>query len=325
MKSADGTVLSKRLQFVRVAPSGEASFAGWAPHLDLEPLAAADRPLLDALLAEPWIGADQEQRALSLAAATLVPQHLEEVAGRRVAHVDKTLAAVNERLTKEIAHWTDRWMKLREDQEGGKDVRLNLENVRRTVLDLEGRLERRKRELQAMRHVASATPIALGGALVVPAGRLARLRAAHGGAPSPPPPVADAAVRARTERLAMEAVRRVEEAAGCRVVDVSADKCGWDLSSYPPEVGGKLPEARHIEVKGRLKGGDTITVTRNEILYALNQADRFILALVLVDDQTDAVDGPYYLRQPFDSEPSWGVSSWSLEIKALLERAEKVR
>ncbi len=38
---------------------------------------------------------------------------------------------------------------------------------------------------------------------------------------------------------------------------------------------GKLPETRHIEVKGRVKGAGTITVTRNEMLYALNQADKF--------------------------------------------------
>ena len=43
VKSGDGQVLSKRLQFVRVNPDGSASFAGWAPHLDLEPLAEAER------------------------------------------------------------------------------------------------------------------------------------------------------------------------------------------------------------------------------------------------------------------------------------------
>ena len=324
IKSGDGVVLSKRLQFVRVAPNGAATFAGWAPHLDLTALAPSDRPLLSALLREAWINTDQEQRALALAASTLVPQHYDEVAHRRIAHVDKTLAAVNERLTKEIDHWSDRWMKLREDQEAGKDVRLNLENVRRTVLDLEGRLDARKRELQAMRHISSATPVALGGALVVPAGLLARLRGASGMADSTPVPAVDPAVKKRTELLAMGAVRRVEEARGCKVVDVAAEKCGWDLTSYPPAVDGRLPEARHIEVKGRLRGADTITVTRNEILYALNQADKFILAIVFVDEHSDAVEGPYYLRNPFDAEPGWGVSSWNIEIKALLERAERV-
>ena len=115
MKSGDGAVLSKRLQFVRVNPDGSAAFAGWAPHLDLEPLAAADRAAARGRLAAPWIRTDQEQRAVALAAATLVPEHFKEVADRRIAHVDKTLAAVHERLTKEIAFWTDRWIKLKDD------------------------------------------------------------------------------------------------------------------------------------------------------------------------------------------------------------------
>src|SRR6266567_5441669 len=229
IKSGGGQVLSNRLHFVRVTPDGTASFAGWAPHLDLEVLVPAERALLKDVLTAPWIRTDQEQRALALAAATLVPEHFQEVAGRRVAHVDKTLAAVHERLTKEIGFWSDRWLRLKEDQEAGKDVRLNLENARRTVSDLEGRLENRKKELQSMRHVTSATPVALGGALVVPQGLLRRLRGelpdADGNAFS-----ADAAARKRIELLAMDAVRRFEEARGCRVVDVSAQKCGWDLT-----------------------------------------------------------------------------------------------
>ena len=328
IKSGDGQVLSKRLQFVRVAPDGSASFAGWAPHLDLEPLAPADRPLLGELLTAPWIRADQEQRALALAAATLVPEHYAEVAARRIAHVDKTLVAVHERLSKEINFWSDRWLKLKDDQGAGKDVRLNLENARRTVADLEGRLDNRKRELMTMRHVTSATPVALGGALVAPAGLLRRLR---GEAPAEDAATfsADAAARARIERLAMDAVRRVEQAHGCTVVDVSAQKCGWDITSWKDgrkkDEGGRmnlLPDVRHIEVKGRAKGASTVTITRNEMLYALNQAEKFLLAIVLVGDD-DSVDGPYYLRNPFDAEPGWGVASVNYDLGALLARARQ--
>jgi SNF2 family DNA or RNA helicase len=318
IKSGDGQTLSKRLQFVRVAPDGAATFAGWAPHLDLEPLSPGDQDLLAQTLTAPWIKADQEQRALALAAATLVPEHFQEVSTRRVAHVDKTLAAVHERLTKEIAFLSDRWLKLKEDQEAGKDVRLNLENARRTVADLEGRLETRKKELMAQRHVASATPVALGGALVVPVGLLRRLRGEQP-AETAATFAADAAARARIERLAMAAVRRVEEGRGCCVVDVSAQKCGWDITSYPPAVEGKQPEARHIEVKGRVQGATTVTITRNEILYALNQADKFILAIVLVNED-DSVDGPWYLRNPFEQEPGWGVSSVNFDLSELLKR-----
>ncbi len=320
IKSGDGQVLSKRLQFVRVAPDGTAVFAGWAPHLDLEPLSSVDLGLLKDLMSAPWVRVDQEKRALALAAATLVPEHFQEVAGRRIAHVDKTLAAVHERLTKEIAFWSDRWIRLKEDQEAGKDVRLNLENARRTVADLEGRLENRKRELQSMRHVTSSTPVALGGALVIPAGLLRRLR---GESPAEAVPVfsADPIARARIERIAMDAVRRTEEARGCRVVDVSALKCGWDLTSHPPAVDGKQPEARHIEVKGRVQGAGTVTITRNEMLYACNQADKFVLAIVLVGED-NATDGPHYIRNPFDTEPGWGVASVNYDLGDLLQLAD---
>ncbi len=316
VKSGDGSVLSKRLQFVRVRPDGSATFAGWAPHLDLEPLDPADRPLLATLLKETWLGSGLDQRALELAAATLVPEHFKEVAERRVAHVEKTLHAVHERLTKEIDFWSDRFLKLQDDSAAGKDVRLNLENVRRTLGDLEHRLESRKKDLLAMRHVTSATPVVMSGALVVPAGLLRQQR----GESPPDAFTADAAARARIEKLAMDAVRRTEEAKGHTVVDVSAQKCGWDLTAYPPAADGKLPVARHIEVKGRVEGATTVTITRNEILYALNQAEKFVLALVLICE-SDAVEGPFYLRRPFTQEPEAGVASINFALADLLSRA----
>jgi superfamily II DNA or RNA helicase len=323
IKSGDSTVLSKRLQFVRVTPDGKATFAGWAPHLDYEPLPADDRPLLANLLTSDWIRADQEQRALALAATTLVPEHYGEVATRRIAHVDKTLAAVHERLTKEIAFWSDRWMRLKDDQEAGKDVRLNLDNIQRTINDLEGRLENRKKELQSMRHVTNGTPVVLGGALVVPIGLLRQLR----GEPAPDASTAtfsaDPEARSRIEMLAMNAVTRAEESRGCRVVDVSAQKCGWDITSYAPAVDGKLPESRHIEVKGRIQSATTVTVTKNEIFESWNQGVKYHLAIVLVGED-DSIDGPHYVPHPFKEEPGWGVSSVNFDLKALLARAQGI-
>jgi SNF2 family DNA or RNA helicase len=318
VKSGDGQVLSKRLQFVRVNPNESTSFAGWAPHLDLEPLADSERSLIKDVLDAPWIRADQEQRAVALAATSIVPEHFREVNDRRVAHVDKTLAAVHERLSREIEFWSDRWLKLKEDQEAGKDVRLNVENARRTVTDLEGRLENRKKELQSMRHVVNCTPIVLGGALVVPAGLMRRVRGEEESSSSFS---VDPIARSRIERIAMDAVRHAEESQGCHVVDVSADKCGWDLTSHPPAINHKQPEPRHIEVKGRVKGAATITVTRNEMLYAFNQGDKFVLAIVLVNED-DSHEGPYYVRHPFDREPGWGVSSINYNLSDLLQKAE---
>ena len=77
--------------------------------------------------------------------------------------------------------------------------------------------------------------------------------------------------------------------------------------------------SRHIEVKGRAKGSTTITVTRNEVLYGLNQHDKFVLAIVLVDG--DSVEGPFYVRKPFTQEPDWAVTSINLDLDQLLARS----
>lgn len=309
-------VVSRRLQFVEINPQGHAINAGWAPHLDLEPLDPADMAVIQDVLAAPWIARDLEQLALAHASQHLVPTHFDEVRQRREQTVDKTLAAVHERLVKEINFWSDRYIKLQDDLSAGKDVRLTLENVRRTIDDLTARRESRERELLAMRNVVSATPVVLGGALVIPAGLLMQRKGVsqEAGGWS-----ADAEARARIERIAMQAVMNAERSLGHEVIDVSPQKCGWDVTSIPQAIKGRIPPSRHIEVKGRAKGATTITVTRNEILYGLNQADKFILGIVLVDG--DDYEGPYYVRQPFQQEPDWAETSKNLDLGLLLERA----
>ncbi len=309
-------VASRRMQFVEIDAAGTTINAGWAPHLDLEPLDASDMALIHDVLASPWIAKDLEHAALAHAGSHLVPEHFDEVRSRREKSVDKTLNAVHERLVKEINFWSDRYIKLQDDLAAGKDVRLTLENVRRTIDDLTARRESREKELLAMRHVVSATPVVLGGALVIPAGLLMQRKgvpAEQGGWS------ADAAARARVEQMAMRAVMEAERALGHDVIDVSAQKCGWDVTSQPKPVDGRLTTSRHIEVKGRVKGQSTITVTRNEILYGLNQADKFILAIVLVDG--DRHEGPFYVRQPFTQEPDWATTSINLDLGQLLAKA----
>ena len=311
-------VVSRRMQFVEIDPQGNTINAGWAPHLDMESISKADLALIQDVFAAPWLnGTDAqnlEQVALAHASTHLVPEHFDEVRNRREKNVDKTLAAVHERLVKEINYWSDRYIKLQDDIAAGKDVRLTLENVRRTIDDLTARRESREKELLAMRHVISATPVVAGGALVIPAGLLAQRTGQPGW-------TADADARARVEWAAMNAVMAAERALGHEVIDVSAQKCGWDVTSLPRAIDGKLPPSRHIEVKGRVKGSSTVTVTRNEILYGLNQQDKFILAIVMVDGEQH--EGPFYVTKPFTQEPDWAVTSINLDLDQLLARAEQ--
>ena len=81
-----------------------------------------------------------------------------------------------------------------------------------------------------------------------------------------------------------------------------------------------FPDSRHIEVKGRIQGATTVTVTKNEIFESWNQGAKYHLAIVLVGEG-DAIDGPHYVPHPFKEEPGWGVSSVNFDLNALLERA----
>jgi len=78
---------------------------------------------------------------------------------------------------------------------------------------------------------------------------------------------------------------------------------------------------RFLEVKGRVTGADTVTVTKNEILMSLNRPDDFILALVaFLHGDTHRV---HYLRRPFQREPEFGVTSVNYAFAELLARAEE--
>ena len=311
--------ISRRMQFVTIDETGAVHNGGWAPHLDLEaftPENDNEKALLHSLLNTAWISHDLEQKALSFASQYLVPEHLHEVKNRRERHVEKTLNAVYERLSKEIQQADNQYQLWQSRLDTHKEARPNMENARRVVETLSARLTVRRQELEAMRTIVSLTPVVTGGALIIPAGLLAR--AAQHGVESF---CLDAQARSHVEQLAMQAVIEAEKALGNTVRDVSADKCGWDITSTPPLRDGKIPEARHIEVKGRVRGSATVTVTRNEVCYGLNQKDKFILALVFVDG--DSVDGPYYVRHPFEVEPDWHVTSVNLDVAKLMSRAER--
>lgn len=309
-------IASRRLQFVEIDAQGQAHHAGWAPHLDLQPMASEDQALISDVLQAPWIAGNLESMALQHASQHLVPAHYQEVKQRRTRQADKVLAAVHERLVKEINYWSDRYIKLTDDVAAGKQPRMQPEMARRRVDELTERLDQRKRELEAMKNVVSSTPVVIGGALVIPNGLLALRKGETANVP-------DAAARAHVERVAMNAVIAAEKAQGNEVKDVSAEKCGWDITSRPAaSADGSLHPDRHIEVKGRAKGQTTITVSRNEIIYALNQAEKFLLAVVIVDG--DSHEGPFYIRDPFTVEPDFGVASINYHLDDLLEKARPV-
>jgi hypothetical protein len=108
----------------------------------------------------------------------------------------------------------------------------------------------------------------------------------------------------------------IERALGFEPVDRERDKVGYDVESRVPGTG----RLRFIEVKGRAAGAETVTVTKNEILTSLNKPEDFILAIVELHD--DGTHRTRYLRQPFQREPDFGVTSVNYDLGELLARAE---
>jgi hypothetical protein len=305
-------VVSQRLQFVEVRADGRARDAGPAPYLDYRPIADEEQARVAEALQAAWLGADIEQRVLAYAVERIVPGHVAEVRERRLPEIDKVEHEVTKRLRTEIIYWDHRAQELKAQEAAGKQTRLSSVNAQARANDLAERLQRRLEELNREREISALPPAIRGGAIVVPIGLLRRR--AEPAAPARELAETTAEGRDAVERLAMEAVMAAERALGREPRDVSEQKLGYDIESRDAKAG-----LRFIEVKGRAEGANTVTVSRNEILTALNKPDAFILALVEVAN--GFAGEPRYVRRPFHKEPDFGATSVTYRLVELLASA----
>ncbi|KAB8142892.1 DUF3883 domain-containing protein [Chloroflexia bacterium SDU3-3] len=313
LPSGEQRTISKQMLYVELSADGTARSLHYAPYLDYRPL-RADEVTPDQVLDRPecaWITRELEQRALVHAVTQTVPEHLREVRDRRQALIAKTRAAVRERLTKEMTYWDHRAEELKlQEQAGRANARLNSQEARKRADELEGRLQRRTAQLDLEAQITALPPVVLGGLVVVPIGLIAAML----GRPAPARPSADTqAAAARARALVMATERRL----GYDPIDREFEHVGYDIESRDPATG----RLRFIEVKGRVADAATITVTKNEILTALNKPDDYILAMVAF--QPDGQEQVRYLRTPFAQKPDFGVTSVNYDFADLLARAEE--
>lgn len=328
-------IVSRRMQYVEIGTTGETRGAGYAPYLDYRPLEETEKTDVESVLGNLALRDDIESKATSYAIAHLVPQHLQELRERKEELIEKTVRAVKDRLTKEINYWDQRAAELRLQEQAGKpNAKLNSSKAQQRADELAARLQKRLSELEQERKLSPMPPVVAGGVLVVPIGLLQRIQGKRDSAPS-----TFARETKRVELAAMAAVMLAERDLGNTPRDVSDQKCGYDVESVNLQTG----QLRFIEVKGRIEGATTVTVTKNEILAALNKPEKFILALVQVPidesfPEGDAfavrdIGGSYqvagqgavvrYVREPFQREPDFGASSVNYEWKELWERGNE--
>jgi superfamily II DNA or RNA helicase len=307
-KAGNRRVMSRQMQFVEVDIQGHTEAAGYAPYLDYRPPTAEEQALVAPLADASWLKQELEAKVHDYAVTHLVPGHFADIRDRKEALVTKTAAAVKDRLTKEINYWDHRAEQLKEQELAGRGAnnRLNSGLARQRADELTGRLEKRLADLEQERRLSPQPPVVVGGAVIIPAGMLSKL----GGDVHTATFARDTKA---VELRAMQVVMDAERALGFVPRDVGSQKLGWDVESSIPGT-GKL---RFIEVKGRIDGAVTVTVTKNEIMAALNKPEDFVLAIVRVDG--DAATA-HYIRCPFEREPDFAATSVNFDLAELLRK-----
>lgn len=316
-RAGERRIISKRMLYVELDADGHTRHLHYAPYLDYRPLAEGE-PGVDALLARTecaWIRTELEQNAQAYAVEQVVPEHLAEVRTRKLELIAKTEAAVQDRLTKEINYWDHRAEQLKMQERAGRpNARLNSDEARKRADAMQARLQKRMEDLKLEKQIAPLPPVVMGGLLVIPAGLLDAMKGGGVGA-GPATRPQDTQISAAKARAI---VMQIERELGFEPTDRETEKLGYDVESRIPGT-GKL---RFIEVKGRVAGAPTITVTKNEILYSLNKPEDFILAIVEFDGDAHRV---HYLRQPFQREPDFGACSVNYSFSELIQKASQPR
>jgi superfamily II DNA or RNA helicase len=306
-------VISKHIHFVELKEDGTASNAGYAPYLDYR--AANDdeqAAMREFITQQQWLQSNVEEIAIGYAISQVIPVHVAEVRERKTKLIDKTAKAVKERLTAEIQYWDFRSADLKMKESAGKtNAKQNSQMAARRAEELEARMQRRLAELDTEKLISAMPPVIVGGAIVIPCGLLNKLTGRVATFAT------DAMARRKVELAAMQAVMDIETSLGFIPRDVSAAKVGYDVESQIPQEKRSADGAtlRFIEVKGRAKGADTVTVSKNEILTAFNKPDEYILAIVEVDG---AATKTVYLKKPFRERPDFAATSVNYDIVELV-------
>lgn len=157
-----------------------------------------------------------------------------------------------------------RWIKEYEQLEHHKQY------VRKQTALLEDRqvgLINHRKNLARERQIRAVQPVIVGAALIVPSSLLLDVNATSSVSNEDQ----------QVKEIAVRAVMDTESGLGNKPVDVRKQNRGYDLESYDSE--GNL---RFVVVKERRVNSDSVALSYNESITALNCADQHILALVQV-------------------------------------------
>jgi superfamily II DNA or RNA helicase len=238
---------------------------------------------------------------------------LGEVAVQRNKEIEIVTRHMEISLTELIHRQNLRLADLIEQQQSGDTTPLLAANLKQTedrIDELNGRLERRRKELQQERNCTISDIQRLGCAWVLPHPERAQ------------PEVAVLVRDDEIEKIAVRTVIAHEEARGWAVESVEKDNRGFDLISRRshPEDPQTAIEVRFIEVKGRAAVGE-VALTANEYKTAQRLKKDYWLYVVFNCSATPEIE-PVQDPAQLDWEPIVKIEHYHVKPQAILAASE---
>ncbi len=310
VQDATGATIAQRFGYVLAPDDGECLDAGPAPYLDYAP--GSLQSVGDVARFVP-----REEQARSWVIANQLPSFASDIVQMRTHEYTRLADRVRKRLNREVNRLGIEAMKTDEAARLGKKVRVSGDSLRRRADELEARLESRLALIEKQLKMSPQPPKIVAVALVVP-------EASAGSGNEGRASAQDLTLaRKAVERRGVEAVLAAERRLGREPVEQAFNNPGFDVLSKKPGE----PSLR-IEVKARILGAEDFSITRNEVLTALNAAPDHRLALVSVHPDGADFDRVHYVGEAFaGAEPQWladfGVVSQRLDWDAWWSRGRE--
>jgi superfamily II DNA or RNA helicase len=281
--------VDRHFDFIEIDGDSEGSISNMAPYLDFSaPTAIEARQVAElvASLRESLTDEGTVRRwAVELGASSTLQE--KKLLAEQIR--DKTRLQILERLNKEINHWDTEHNRLLYVEDKGKSGSISAATAFQRARHLEVRRDNRVLQLEREASLLAVPPLVRAAAIVVPS----RLLESSVGFNQDP---ASFESRKLVERRAIELVLASERLLGREPTEMPQNNRGFDIKSL-----NNRGEVTYLEVKGRIEGSETFTVTASEISFAQTQGASHRLALVSVSPNGTLDDEVRYLTAAFDS------------------------
>ena len=297
--AADADTVSHHFDYPLLEQDGTVTVSAAPPYLDYDRPEPSEAEAITEIVGSDWARQNHEKIVRAWAYREGLQPRMDEIKTRLDIETARTRAQVKDRLLAEINHWDREHNRLEALERAGTAGRLRAETALVRARQLDERLNHRLEQLDEATNLVAVPAVIRGAALVIPSDLLSTDDA--------PVPQTFARQTEEVERRAVDAVLAAERALGREPVEMPRNNPGYDIQSSDDQG-----FVHYIEVKGRIEGSDTFTITTNEITFAQTQGNRHRLALVEVSTSGQEQDQLRYVSDAFAHlEPSATTRSYN--------------